>query len=527
MLGHKCNRNEASENGVDSVMDDKIVSNKPLWVNDVKRTFDMLFDNNNNNNGSCCGSGSSKVNFEYIKDAMIDSANSSANANGNASDINKHNSSSSSSNTLTNSEYPYYTTIKKIMYAFGDTYNNNEHTVIYIHNFIKTFSSHLLTIMKECDFKKTIEHLFPSEYEKHFNYKHLKFKSSFLSNTLPPSCPDDAVTPLNTVAASIDDITTPTFILPSKSSDYTENIAFQCLRTEHMDNQQYYEYIACRQHNFLSLGKKHFITYLTTACGGVNAATELKESSNVELVAFILKEQIKKIVSESIKAKHPDKKLFVLLQPLTVDDVRYACEKEVNVVKTFMERYLSDVRLVKEFRKKGEGGAACGCGVGSGNKNVKVKRGKEGEVNVVVKRYIYVDDEEEEVFLRKYKKVSELQVMTALLILKDKYVSLRKVVGIQRKSMGMKGSSGSTKNVSVKELIKELCIENYYEYYLIRDYVSDINVEGLKPSELLGKITVLNKISKKTLAEKFVKWIGLSKEEKEEVKNEFNRMNSV
>ena len=519
MLGHKCNRNEAGENGVDSVMDDKIVSNKPLWVNDVKRTFDMLFDNNNNN--GCCGSSSSKVNFEYIKDAMIDSANSNANAC--ASDIitssNKHNNSSSSgSNTLTNSEYPYYTTIKKIMYAFGDTYNNNEHTVIHIHNFIKTFSSHLLTIMKECDFKKTIEHLFPSEYEKHFNYKHLKFKSSFLSNT------DDAVTPLNTVQPSIDDITTPTFILPSKSSDYTENIAFQCLRTEHMDNQQYYEYIACRQHNFLSLGKKHFITYLTTACGGVNAATELKESSNVELIAFILKEQIKKIVSESIKAKHPDKKLFVLLHPLTVDDVRYACEKEINVVKTFMERYLSDVRLVKEFRKKGEGGVTCGCGVGVGNKNVKVKRGKDGEVNVVVKRYIYVDDEEEEMFLRKYKKVSELQVMTAVLILKDKYVSLRKVVGIQRKSMGMGGSSSCTKNVTVKELIKELCIENYYEYYLIRDYVSDINVEGIKPSELLGKITVLNKINKKTLAEKFVKWIGLSKAEKDEIKNEFNNL---
>ena len=114
--------------------------------------------------------------------------------------------------------------------------------------------------------------------------------------------------------------------------------------------------------------------------------------------------------------------------------------------------------------------------------------------------------------------------MTAVLILKDKYVSLRKVVGIQRKSMGMGGSSSCAKNVSVKELIKELCIENYYEYYLIRDYVSDINVEGIKPSELLGKITVLNKINKKTLAEKFVKWIGLSKAEKDEIKNEFNNL---
>ena len=511
MLGHKCNRNETGDN-----TGEKIVSNKPLWVNDVKRTFDMLFDNS----GGYCGgsSSSSKVNFEYIKDAMIDSASGSGSGNNNsnnASDItssnNKHNSHSN------NSEYPYYTTIKKIMYAFGDTYNNNEHTIIHIHNFIKTFSSHLLTIMKECDFKKTIEHLFPSEYEKHFNYKHLKFKSSFLTT-------DDTVTPLNNPSTSIDDITTPTFVLPSKSSDYTENIAFQCLRTEHMDNAQYYEYIACRQHNFLSLGKKHFITYLTI-CGGVNAATDLKESSNVELIAFILKEQIKKIVSESIKAKHPDKKLFVLLQPLTVDDVRYACEKEVNVVKTFIERYRSDVRLVKEFRKKGEGGVnVCGSGCGCGNKNVKVKRGKDGEVNVIVKRFIYVDDEEEEMFLKKYKKVSELQVMTAVLILKDKYVALRKVVGIQRKSMGMTSSGSSSKNVSVKELIKELCIENYYEYYLIRDYLKDINVEGIKPSELLGKITVLNKINKKTLAEKFVKWIGLTKEEKENIKNEFNTL---
>ena len=487
MIGHKCKRHEDDS-------DDKIVSNKPLWVNDVKKTFDMLFETNSN-----------KVSFDYIKDAMVDTNETS-----NAKQLSKD----------SNNDYPYYTTIKKIMYAFGDTYNNNEQTIIHVHNFMKTFSTHLLSILKECDFKKTIEHLFPSEYEKHFNYKHLKFKNSFLSNTAPPS-PDTSLNP-----TSFDDIAAPTFALPSKSSDYTENIAFQCLRTEHMDNQQYYEYIACRQHNFLSLGTKHFINYLTVICGGEATANELKESSNVELIAFILKEEIKKIVSESIKQKHPQKKLFVLLQPLMVEDVRLACEKEINVLKAFMQKYLADVRMVKEFRKKGGNweGKGEGCG---GNKNVKVKRGKDGEVNVVVKRFIYVDDEEEEVFLKKYKKVSELQVMTAVLILKDKYVSLRKdiaqssKVSIQRKSI-QTGLNG--KNVSVKELIKELCIENYYEFYLIKDYLSDIHVEGIKPSELLTKITVLNKINKKLLAEKFISWIRLSKEEKNEIKNEFNKL---
>ena len=74
-------------------------------------------------------------------------------------------------------EYPYYQTIRKLLYAFGDTYKNNPRTIIYMHDFVKKWLLLIIRIISDCEFKKIMEHLYSYEYSKFFNYKKLKFKN--------------------------------------------------------------------------------------------------------------------------------------------------------------------------------------------------------------------------------------------------------------------------------------------------------------------------------------------------------------
>ena len=108
---------------------------------------------------------------------------------------------------------------------------------------------------------------------------------------------------------------------------------FQDKRTELMDQKTYEEYIKCRQINFLSRGKKFFQNFLqNNFTEEEKFPNELKESSNIELIAFILNEEIKKIVINSIKGKNPNKKLFILTQPLTPDDIDIYIQKELSTL---------------------------------------------------------------------------------------------------------------------------------------------------------------------------------------------------
>ena len=76
---------------------------------------------------------------------------------------------------------------------------------------------------------------------------------------------------------------------------------FQDKRTELMDQKTYEEYIKCRQINFLSRGKKFFQNFLqNNFTEEEKFPNELKESSNIELIAFILNEEIKKIIMRII-----------------------------------------------------------------------------------------------------------------------------------------------------------------------------------------------------------------------------------
>jgi hypothetical protein len=74
-------------------------------------------------------------------------------------------------------EYPYYQTIKKLLYAFGDCYKNNPRTIIYMHDFVKKWLILIIKIISECEFKKIMEHLYSYEYSKFFNYKKLKLRN--------------------------------------------------------------------------------------------------------------------------------------------------------------------------------------------------------------------------------------------------------------------------------------------------------------------------------------------------------------
>ena len=62
---------------------------------------------------------------------------------------------------------------------------------------------------------------------------------------------------------------------------------------------------------------------------------ELKESNYIELIAFILNEEIKKIITKSKRNKHPNKKLFILSQPLTLEDIDNFCNNEIQILSNF------------------------------------------------------------------------------------------------------------------------------------------------------------------------------------------------
>jgi hypothetical protein len=74
-------------------------------------------------------------------------------------------------------EYPYFQTVKKLLYAFGDCFKNNPRTIKYLHDFVKKWLILIIKIISDCEFKKIMEHLYSYEYSKFFNYKKLKLRN--------------------------------------------------------------------------------------------------------------------------------------------------------------------------------------------------------------------------------------------------------------------------------------------------------------------------------------------------------------
>ena len=158
MIGHK-RKHGKSKNDEDLILsNDNIMeeqkdiemssSKKPLWIPEVKNSL-KLFPSSTN-----------ILEFEKIEELM--------NKDGDDILINQEN-------------HPFYTTIKKMIYSFGDVKEPNKLTIIKISNFVNKYVSLLIKIIQECDFKKIIEYFYKAEKNKLDSIKKFKHKSLFMN----------------------------------------------------------------------------------------------------------------------------------------------------------------------------------------------------------------------------------------------------------------------------------------------------------------------------------------------------------
>lgn len=552
MIGQKRNR-EKSENNEELILSNENIekneeeeikeneifsSKKPLWISEVKNAL-KLFPSSTN-----------ILEFEKIEDIM----------NKDTDDI------------LINQEnHPFYTTIKKMVYSFGDVKEPNKLTIIKISNFVNKYISYLIKIIQECDFKKIIEYFYKEEKNKLDSIKKFRHKSFFINfydnekknlmendiyeqdninnktnninNEEENYDMEDSLDELkifgedeednkskiekefdykmNESISDIKQINNDNLMYREIEELNREIALFQDKRTELMDQKTYEEYIKCRQINFLSRGKKFFQNFLqNNFTEEEKFPNELKESSNIELIAFILNEEIKKIVINSIKGKNPNKKLFILTQPLTPDDIDLYIQKELSILSNFLEKFHNDIFMINEFRKKKINNKVY-------NKFTKVKHGKNGEILLVIKKYIFIKDPEECEFLSKYKQTSEVQIINGILKLREQLIKVKNQKINNRE--GLRKDKNTEKNkcfIGIKEMIDFIGVDNYYEYFLCKNYVRDINVEQIKINELNSYLSMLNKVNKKKFCSKFEEWLNLSQEEKNEIKKEFQKYNT-
>ena len=544
MIGHK-RKHGKSKNDEDLILsNDNIMeeqkdiemssSKKPLWIPEVKNSL-KLFPSSTN-----------ILEFEKIEELM--------NKDGDDILINQEN-------------HPFYTTIKKMIYSFGDVKEPNKLTIIKISNFVNKYVSLLIKIIQECDFKKIIEYFYKAEKNKLDSIKKFKHKSLFMNfyedekkyfsfendNDNINEIEDIIKNDNNEDNDDLDDSLNELKIFEEKEKEEeinknqedkenefkmndsiyemkdinnifkeTEELnreiaIFQDKRTELMDQKTYEEYIKCRQINFLSRGKKFFQNFLqNNFTEEEKFPNELKEASNIELIAFILNEEIKKIIINSIKEKNPNKKLFILTQPLSPEDIDYFLKKELSILLNFQEKFLNDYSTINEFRKKKINHKVY-------NKFIKLKKGKNGETFLVIKKYIFIQDPEECEFLSKNKQASEVQVINGILKLREQIIKIKNLKINNREGLRKNKKNEKNKNfIGIKEMIDFIGVDNYYEYFLCKNYVRNINLEEIKINELNGYLSLLNKINKKKICSKFEEWLNLTQEEKKEIKNEFN-----
>jgi len=559
--------NDNNESIVDEKEEQKELysSNKPLWIQDVKKSIQYFPLSIN------------ELEFEKIEDIMNEDNNQLI---------------------INHEEYPFYTTIKKIMYSFGDVKEPNKKTIVKISNFINNYISLLIQIIQECDYKKIIEYLYKAEKEKLDSIKKYKHKSFFGNNIFSKKEIDLNFFGINSnneenntnnnifdIDESLDELNF--YGEDEENNENNENIEnkennennennenkniekeiinnidnkndlnlnfekeynyenkknknmfnlfnnekddtnielalFQDKRTELMDSKTYEEYIKCRQQNFLSRGKKYFLNFLQNFAKEEKFPNEFKESNNIELISFILNEEIKKIITNSIRNKHPNKKLFILTQPLSPEDIEIFCEKEIQILSNFLNHFHNDILMINEFKKKKINNKIY-------NKNAKVKNGKNGELYLIIKKFAFIHDKEESEFLSKMKSISETQVINGILKLREQLVKAKNQKINMREGLRnnkINHNKQNTKFIGIKEMIDFIGVDNYYEYFLCKDYIRYINLEEIKMNEFNSYLSMLNKINKKKISAKFDEWLNLNPEQKQEIKNEFKNYTS-
>jgi hypothetical protein len=444
---------EKAEILLSSLSGDSIVSSKkPLWIDETKRTCNRLIPALDYKEVN-----STFIQLEETKDMLMDDGDTEC--------------------YLDLEDYPYYHTIKKLLYAFGDTLKNNHKTIILFHEFVKKWLIEIGKLANECEFKKVLEHLYSYEVGKYNTYKKLKIKNNFNNEDEMIVEDDDVLIDLDEKKDFIENI------FEDKDSEYYENLTYQDERTKGMTDQEYIDYNVCRTQSFMNKGKKAFLNYLQTLMP--NLCLELKDQCNLDLISFLLKELMHKIVKQAIKNKNPEGKLFILKHPLLPHDVEALVDLGIETIESFLSDYYNSIYLIKEFRKKRGNGK-------ENNKNVKIR--KEGDcVTIVIKKFVFLDDSET---FKKFKKAAENKLLTL----------------VRRLTSG-----GRKREKQITAEIDE--ISNYYEYFLMKDYFKVIN-----KTEVQYNPTNLKKINKKYIITKLKQWLSLTSYDRELDINEYNNI---
>ena len=123
----------------------------------------------------------------------------------------------------------------------------------------------------------------------------------------------------------------------------------------------------------------------------------------------------------------------------------------------------------------------------------------------------------------------ETQIINGLLRLREQLVKAKNQKLNMRDGLRnnkIKNLQNNKKFIGIKEMIDFIGVDNYYEYFLCKDYIRNINLDEIKMSEYNIYLSMLNKINKKKICSKFDEWLNLSPEQKQEIKNEFKNFTS-
>ena len=131
---------------------------------------------------------------------------------------------------------------------------------------------------------------------------------------------------------------------------------------------------------------------------------------------------------------------------------------------------------------------------------------------------------EESEFLTKVRTLAENKIINGAFKLREQLIKAKNQKMNSRDGLRNKNKEESNTNkfIGIKEMIDFIGIDNYYEFFLGKEYIRDINLNDIKMNEFNSYLSLLNKINKKKIAAKFDDWLNLSPEEKEVIKNEFN-----
>lgn len=259
-----------------------------------------------------------------------------------------------------------------------------------------------------------------------------------------------------------------------------------------------------------------------------NVPYELKDQGNLELVCYILKEIMNKIVKNAIKNSNPERKLIILKYPLYVEDIEHYAMQELEKLEQFLSDYSISIYLMKEFKKK----KFCKLN----NKNIKIKKIK-SSFYVIVKKYIFLEPKEAD-YLRKNRKSIEEKISIKFKMLLTEFVkqsnSKKKKISSSSKQKNKNYISNNQENedliileeernllkeIDKKFILNHLNINHYYEYYLLKDILKEFDEKKFSINFLK-----LKKITKKYFSKKFEMWINMNEFDRLFYINEFNHI---